>query len=98
VSSDLAQSVVDAVTQALRDARYVDPDDDTMPRYHPVDRYPHTIDVWVSAETVARAAVAATLRAMRDDGWTLTRSSGEGRAVVLVVEQLADRVEHVDGR
>jgi len=66
--SELARSLTDAAAEALRAARFVDWDDDTMPTFHqPGDVKGISdgrIDVWTSPDVAARAVLAAVLEAL----------------------------------
>lgn len=85
--SDLSRSLIDAAAEALRTARFVDPDDDTMPTFHqPGDAKGISdgrIDVWKPPAVAAEAAVVAVLETLSAEtgplGWWLTHLAAEVR-------------------
>lgn len=68
IDQSLSRSLVDAAAEALRQAGFVDPDDDTVPTFFPADsgmaEQGARMDVWKPAECAAEVAVAAVLETL----------------------------------
>ena len=61
---DIPEEMVEKATQALRDAGFVDPDDDTVPTFaasEDVSKYSSRFDVWVPARDAVIAVLSAAL-------------------------------------
>lgn len=68
-SIPLTQRLVEAAANALRDGHFVDPDDDTMPRFYETDQYPEgNVRHWTKPEVAAAPVVTALLRALAEEG------------------------------
>lgn len=60
----IPEEIVEKATQALRDAGFVDPDDDTVPTFaasEDMSKYSSRFDVWVPARDAVVAVLSAAL-------------------------------------